>query len=101
MTGGREYPVCQNGAHEAWPCMFPNGHSVTSECNYLCPLSALCSAWKLRGEVLFDCSEGFEDSFLHHHSANPFVSASANSILRSSQKPLSVRRKHNTYACSF
>jgi hypothetical protein len=85
MTGGREYPVCQNGAHEAWPCMFPNGHSVTSECNYLCPLSALCSAWKLRGEVLFDCSEGFEDSFLHHHSANPFVSASANS---------SVRRKH-------
>lgn len=92
MTHGRELPVCQNGTHEAWPYMFPNGHSVTSEWNYASPISSVWSAWRLRGEVLRD---DFEHGLLRDCNfsvAHRFSSDSISSILTSSQGPHCKRR---------
>ena len=92
MTQGRELPVCQNGSHEARQCMFPNGHSVTGEKDYLSPLAAVLEAWKLRGEVIAqDFDHHYDPSALHfcvHQSS--LTSRSFSSC--SSQKPRHVRR---------
>ena len=97
VTLGRELPVHKNGTHEAWPHMFPNGHSVMSEWNYASPITSVWSAWKLRGEVLHDVSQ---DSFMdeaHCHClcsvAHQFSDGSLKSILSSSQGPHYDRRK--------
>ena len=72
--------------------MFPNGHSVTGEKDYLSPLAAVLEAWKLRGEVIAqDFDHHYDPSALHfcvHQSS--LTSRSFSSC--SSQKPRNVRR---------
>ena len=92
MIFGRGAPVCQNGSHEAWPYMFPNGHSVTGEWNYLSPMSAVWQAWKLRSELVLQVSG--------QPCASPILSSRANDscflshqVACSSQDSHRVRRK--------
>lgn len=92
MTHGREGPVLQNGSHEAGPCMFPNGHSVSGEKDYLSPLDAVLEAWKLRGEVL---DQDFDQYSAHHASRFCVQQKSISSRVAAacdSQKPRDVRR---------
>ena len=92
MTCGRGYPVSRNGAHEARPHMFPTCHSVTGERNYLSPLAAVWSAWKLRGEVFPHSFDGCCDSSTLHQGVFQFRAASVKSARCTSHEPLNVRR---------
>ena len=91
MTPGRETPVRQNGSHEAELCLFPNGHSVAGEKDYLSPLAAILEAWKLRGDVIIqDIGHPFDLPALlscEHQSSVPIYS----SLKCNSQKPRNVR----------
>ena len=66
VTIGRELPVCQNGSHVAMPHMFPNGHSVTGERDYLSPLVAVRQAWKLRGEIFLQGDDRIQGLNIMH-----------------------------------
>ena len=91
MTSGRETPVRQNGSHEAELFLFPNGHSVAGEKDYLSPLAASLEAWKLRGGVIFrDIGYSVDIPALlscEHQSSVPIYS----SLKSNSQKPRNVR----------
>ena len=91
VTPGRETPVRQNGSHEAELCLFPNGHSVAGEKDYLSPLAAILEAWKLRGDVIIqDIGHPFDLPALlscEHQSSVPIYS----SLKCNSQKPRNVR----------
>ena len=87
MKHGREISVSRNESHEAWPFLFPHGHSVTWEPDYLSPLSAISNAWKLRGEVI-SCQVYQPISTRALTScANPPIFIPSKSSVRSSQEP--------------
>ena len=90
MKIGRECPVLKNGAHEAMLYMFPNGHSVVGEMDYLSPMSAVWKAWELRCDLIFLNSANHQYSPSMHL---PLVFRSdlpCKSALRNSQGPHSV-----------
>jgi len=72
--------------------MFPNGHSVSGEKDYLSPLDAVLEAWKLRGEVLDQDFERYPaHSALRFCVQQNFTSSGA-AVACDSQKPRDVRR---------
>lgn len=92
MTLGRESPVSRNGTHEAHVYMFPNGHSVVGEKDYLSPMSAVWKAWKLRCDLF--CPNA-ENSLVDHSLQLPNacqIDSVFRSVLRNSQEPQDVRR---------
>ena len=92
VTKGRGFPVLKNGSHEAHIYMFPNGHSVVGEKDYLSPIAAIWQAWELRCDlILYDVASCCEVQVVQSQSLFRFDS-SHKSALRNSQGPQSVQR---------
>ena len=91
MKKGREFSVHKNGSHEARPNMFPNGHSVTGEQDYLSPLVAVWQAWKLRGEMILQDGVRYHGLSMQHCCVNSNILPILKSAVCISQEPHYVR----------
>ena len=71
--------------------MFPNGHSVTGEQDYLSPLVAVWQAWKLRGEMILQHGVRYHGLSMQHCCVNSNILPILKSAVCISQEPHYVR----------